>query len=552
VKIRDKIILVVLPLIVAPFVFMGFAAAMAARGGITEVATSFLQFKAEEVQKYAATQWGLLEENALTGEEEFVAVAKEAVASYARGLVRTRTELILAVDKSGSVVMATDPVEPHPSEADRLADLASEGRTGWLEITVAGVDRVAEPVPFEPFGWYLLVTEARDTFYSSINRIFVQSAIILASAALISVILLAFFSTYLTRPLRIVVAAMHEVISRNDLSKRVPLIYRDEIGELGHAFNLMTTELEQAYNQIKTHAFKAVVAQKREQRVRNIFQKYVPNDVIEQYISSPDSMLTGDYRVLAVLFADIRGFTTLSEKMTPEIVVESLNRYFGLMVDAIMNHDGIVDKYIGDAIMAFFGAPVRHDNDPLLAVEAGLDMLNALEKFNQWQVEQKRPEYRIGIGINYGVVTVGNIGSEQKMDYTIIGDMVNLASRLEGLTKTYGVPFIISETVFRKVKEDVPCRQIDTVAVKGKEQGVKIYEPSRSLSGTVKEGWRLYHDALEQYHRKFFEIALDGFLEASSYLVDDKVVDIYIKRCQHYIVNPPGDEWYGITVMEHK
>ncbi len=551
-KIRDKIILVVLPLIVAPFVFMGFAAAMAARGGITEVATSFLQFKAEEVQKYAATQWGLLEENALTGEEEFVAVAKEAVASYARGLVRTRTELILAVDKSGSVVMATDPVEPHPSEADRLADLASEGRTGWLEITVAGVDRVAEPVPFEPFGWYLLVTEARDTFYSSINRIFVQSAIILASAALISVILLAFFSTYLTRPLRIVVAAMHEVISRNDLSKRVPLIYRDEIGELGHAFNLMTTELEQAYNQIKTHAFKAVVAQKREQRVRNIFQKYVPNDVIEQYISSPDSMLTGDYRVLAVLFADIRGFTTLSEKMTPEIVVESLNRYFGLMVDAIMNHDGIVDKYIGDAIMAFFGAPVRHDNDPLLAVEAGLDMLNALEKFNQWQVEQKRPEYRIGIGINYGVVTVGNIGSEQKMDYTIIGDMVNLASRLEGLTKTYGVPFIISETVFRKVKEDVPCRQIDTVAVKGKEQGVKIYEPSRSLSGTVKEGWRLYHDALEQYHRKFFEIALDGFLEASSYLVDDKVVDIYIKRCQHYIVNPPGDEWYGITVMEHK
>jgi len=531
---------------------MGFAAAMAARGGITEVATSFLQFKAEEVQKYAATQWGLLEENALTGEEEFVAVAKEAVASYARGLVRTRTELILAVDKSGSVVMATDPVEPHPSEADRLADLASEGRTGWLEITVAGVDRVAEPVPFEPFGWYLLVTEARDTFYSSINRIFVQSAIILASAALISIILLAFFSTYLTRPLRIVVAAMHEVISRNDLSKRVPLIYRDEIGELGHAFNLMTTELEQAYNQIKTHAFKAVVAQKREQRVRNIFQKYVPNDVIEQYISSPDSMLTGDYRVLAVLFADIRGFTTLSEKMTPEIVVESLNRYFGLMVDAIMNHDGIVDKYIGDAIMAFFGAPVRHDNDPLLAVEAGLDMLNALEKFNQWQVEQKRPEYRIGIGINYGVVTVGNIGSEQKMDYTIIGDMVNLASRLEGLTKTYGVPFIISETVFRKVKEDVPCRQIDTVAVKGKEQGVKIYEPSRSLSGTVKEGWRLYHDALEQYHRKFFEIALDGFLEASSYLVDDKIVDIYIKRCQHYIVNPPGDEWYGITVMEHK
>ncbi|UCD64340.1 MAG: adenylate/guanylate cyclase domain-containing protein, partial [Candidatus Zixiibacteriota bacterium] len=464
-KIRDKIILVVLPLIVAPFVFMGFAAALAARGGITDVATSFLQFKAEEMLKYAATQWGLLEENALTGDDEFVTVAKEAVASYARGLVRTRTELIMAVDNRGAVVMATSPVELQPAETAQLARLASEARTGWTEITVAGVDRVAESSLFEPFGWYLMVTEARDTFYSSINRIFVQSGVILASTGLLSMILLAFFSSYLTKPLRIVVAAMREVISRNDLSKRVPLIYGDEIGELGHTFNLMTGELEQAYNQIKTYAFKAVVAQKREQRIRNIFQKYVPNEVIEQYISSPDSMLVGDYRVLAVLFSDIRSFTALSEKLTPDTVVESLNRYFGMMVDAIMSRNGIVDKYIGDAIMAFFGAPVRHENDPLLAVEAGLDMLDVLEKFNQWQVERNRPKFQIGIGINYGVVTVGNIGSEQKMDYTIIGDMVNLASRLEELTKTYGIPFIISEAVYRRIHEEIPCRQIDTVAV---------------------------------------------------------------------------------------
>jgi class 3 adenylate cyclase/HAMP domain-containing protein len=448
--------------------------------------------------------------------------------------------------------MATSPVELSPSETARIAQLASEARTGWIEITVAGVDRVAESSLFEPFGWYLMITEARDTFYSSINRIFVQSGVILASTALLSMILLAFFSSYLTKPLRLVVAAMREVISRNDLSKRVPLIYGDEIGELGHTFNLMTGELEQAYNQIKTHAFKAVVAQKREQRIRNIFQKYVPNEVIDEYFSRPDSMLVGDYRVLAVLFSDIRGFTALSEKMIPEIVVESLNRYFSVMVDAIMNRSGIVDKYIGDAIMAFFGAPVRHENDPLLAVKAGLDMLGALDKFNQQQVEQKLPRFQIGIGINYGVVTVGNIGSEQKMDYTIIGDMVNLASRLEQLTKTYGTPFIISEGVYRRVREEVPCRLIDTVAVKGKQQGIKVYAPRSSLSPTAQEGWRLYHDALEQYYRGFFELARDAFLEASSYLTDDKVIDIYIIRCQHYIKNPPGDEWKGITVMEHK
>ncbi len=184
-------------------------------------------------------------------------------------------------------------------------------------------------------------------------------------------------------------------------------------------------------------------------------------------------MLVGENRVLSVLFSDIRSFTTISEGMAPDDLVDSLNRYFNVMVDIIMARKGIVDKYIGDAIMAFFGAPVKHEDDALQSVKAGLEMDAGLADFNARQKAAGKPQWQIGVGINFGEVTVGNIGTEKKMDYTVIGDMVNLASRLEGLTKQYHQRIIISETLHDKVKDSVPCRLLDYVAVKGKKERVK-------------------------------------------------------------------------------
>ena len=267
--------------------------------------------------------------------------------------------------------------------------------------------------------------------------------------------------------------------------------YHDEIGGLAQTFNLMVGELEKAYGQIKSFAFKAVLAQKREQKIRNIFQKYVPKDVIDRFFKNPESMLVGENRILSILFSDIRSFTTISERMTPDELVDSLNRYFNVMVDIIMAKGGIVDKYIGDAIMAFFGAPVKHEDDALQSVMAGLEMEEALAGFNARQKAAGKPEFQIGVGINYGEVTVGNIGTEKKMDYTVIGDMVNLASRLEGLTKQYHQRLIISETLHEKVKDAVPCRLLDSVAVKGKERGredllrqARPWRPRRARPGT--------------------------------------------------------------------
>jgi class 3 adenylate cyclase/HAMP domain-containing protein len=551
-RIRAKLVLVVLPLIITPLLLVSLAASLAARNGITRVATDFLLFKADELANYAQSQWNLLSENGLERDPEFVAVTKAAVASFARSLVRSDSELILALDVSGAVALRTAEVEPEPAELAVLAGLAAAGSSGWQQVRLGGEERVGQALLFEPFGWYLLVTERREAFYQVVNQIFWQSALILACTLAAALALLFVFIRYLTRPMGQVVGAMKQIISAGDLSRRVALEYRDEVGELGHTFNLMTAELEKAHNQIKSYAFQAAVAQKKEQKIRHIFQKYVPADVIDQFFSNPESMLVGAKRLVAVMFTDIRGFTTIAEKLPPDEIVESLNAYFGPMVDVVQAHGGIVDKYIGDAIMAFFGSPVKHENDALQAVRCGFDMLEALAGFNARQAQRGRAPFSVGIGINYGEVTVGNIGSDKKMDYTVIGDMVNLASRLEGLTKLYHLPFLVSESVYRLVSSQVPCRLADRVVVKGKTESTAVYVPNTELAAQEAKGWKLYNAGVEHYYGKAFDQAARAFVAAQECLPGDPLTQTFLARARLLEQNPPGPDWTGITIIPEK
>jgi class 3 adenylate cyclase/HAMP domain-containing protein len=364
--------------------------------------------------------------------------------------------------------------------------------------------------------------------------------------------LLLLFAGYLTRPLRNVVAAMTDIITTNDLSKRVEVLYKDETGRLGHTFNIMVQELQSAYDNIKGYALRAVVAQMKEQKIRNIFQKYVPKDVIDEFFVNPERMLVGQDRVLAVLFTDIRSFTTISERMQPDEVVESLNQYFTIMVDTIMSRHGIVDKYIGDAIMAFFGAPVRREDDALQSVISGLEMLESLSDFNRWQVQKGRPEFRIGVGINYGRVTVGNIGSEKKMDYTVIGDMVNLANRLEGLTKVYGEPLIVSESVRGKIEDTFPTRLLDKVVVKGRLTGVGVYTVKRKLSTREEGAWRSHHEGMDLFYDRQFSKAAACFRQVLDDLPEDVCARMHLQTCQIFDKNPPEKSWNGVVEMDEK
>jgi len=550
--IRSKIIFIVIPLIVAPLLLTGFVSSLSARNGITAVMTEFLRFKAEELVNYGHTQWALLEQNDLSGDPELVEASKRAIASFAKSLIRRDTELILAFDESANVVMSSGEVTIGELEKKVLSRLIGNNIDGWQKVILGGQERVAQAIRFEPFNWYIMVSELRDTFYHTINQMYWQTGYILVSSLLISVGLLLTFAFLLTKALRDIISAMRDIISTSDLSKRVEIIYEDETGELGHTFNLMTDELDRAYSQVKHFAIRAAVAQTKEQRIRNIFQKYVPNEVIEQFFVNPDSMLLGDNRLLAVLFSDIRSFTTISEQMPPLDIVDSLNAFFAAMVDIIMDHQGIVDKYIGDSLMAFFGAPVHHEDDAYQSVLSGFEMLDALEAFNRWQRDRERPEFKIGIGINFGTVTVGNIGSEKKMDYTVVGDMVNVASRLEGLTKLYKEPFIISQYVFYSVGSDIPCRLLDRVILKGKTRSLGVYAPRRELTAAEEKAWKLHDEGLKLYYERDFDRSAGYFRKELDLLPGDVCAQMFIDRCTAYKTITLPEDWDGSVVMSEK
>ena len=552
VSIRLKIVLIVVPLIIATLALTGLSSYFSATNGITRIAKDFLGFKADELQNQAQSQWGLLVENNLSTKPEMLAATQAAVQGYAQSIIRSPTELILALDASGAVAMSTSSVQVQPGEQQALQGLIKSKSSDLTTVHIGGKERVAKGFWFEPFGWYLLVTEVRGTFYNQVSEITQRSLIILGAAIVLALGLMLLFAGYLTRPLTKLAGAMKNIIATNDLSQRVLVEYHDEIGGLAQTFNLMVGELERAYGQIKNFAFKAVLAQKRELKIRNIFQKYVPKDVIDRFVGSPESMLVGENRRLSILFSDIRSFTTISEKLPPDELVNVLNRYFGVMVDIILNKNGIVDKYIGDAIMALFGAPTRHEDDALQSVLAALEMRDALEVFNERQRAASSPEFRTGVGINYGEVTVGNIGTEKKMDYTVIGDEVNLASRLEGLTKQYHEAIIISESLHDLVKGKVPCRLLDLVTVKGKTRGVKIYGVKRALEAAEREAWEMNEAAMAEYQRRNFGQAARMFAEVGQKIPGDFASSQLHDRCVLYEREPPPPEWDGAEVMKSK
>ncbi|HTX73570.1 MAG TPA: adenylate/guanylate cyclase domain-containing protein [Rectinemataceae bacterium] len=551
-SIRLKIILVVLPLIVAGVVLVGISSYFVAASAVTKIATNFLTFKASELEKYANGQFNLLAQNGFVGRADMESAAHAAVESFARSILRSDTETILAVDAGGMVQMRAGPAQPLAAEDSALSALAKAGGRGFATMPIGGRDRVAAYFPFQPFGWFVLVTEDKAAFYGDVESILRTSVEFLVAVALVSVIILLVLARFLTRPLEKVSEAMLRITESNDLSERVPVEYKDEIGRLSHTFNLMLDELGQAYEKIKKYAYDAVVAQKKERKIRSIFEVYVPRQVIDQVFTNPEDMLVGDDRILSVLFSDIRSFTSISEKMKPDDLVTSLNRYFSSMVDVIMGHGGVVDKYIGDAIMAFWGAPTKKDDDAYQSVMAGLQMTEALEAFNRDQTAKGKPPFRIGVGINYGLVTVGNIGCDKKMNYTVIGDMVNLASRLEGATKRYRQPMIISESVYHKVESSVSCRQIDTVAVKGKTQGVKIFTPRKSLSPVEAQAWELHSQALESYYSRDFRKAAEGFSAVLALLPEDYPAQLFLERSTSYAKTPPPEKWDGVVVLTEK
>lgn len=245
--------------------------------------------------------------------------------------------------------------------------------------------------------------------------------------------------------------------------------------------------------------------------LRDAFSSYLSADLLTQLIKNPDALsLGGESKELSILFSDIRSFTTISESMTPQELIKLLNRYFTPMTNSVLQNGGMLDKYIGDAVMAFFNAPVTIKNHADASCRCALEMIEALDKLNADLEKEGVPAIHIGVGINTAEVVVGNMGSDTRFNYTVIGDGVNLASRLEGLTKNYGINILISEFTVAKLVGDFIYRKIEPVRVKGKENAVLLYElmPNTQRSKEIKEE---YDRALELYIQGKLEMAQEIF-----------------------------------------
>ena len=293
-----------------------------------------------------------------------------------------------------------------------------------------------------------------------------------------------------------------------------------------------------------------------EKRLRSTMSRYMDPGIADQMVANGAELLGGKNVLATVLFSDIRSFTSITEALGAQGTVALLNEYFTLMVDCIQREEGMLDKFIGDAIMAAFGIPVGHEDDADRAVRSAIAMMRALRAWNAARAGDGKPPVEIGIGLNTDQVVSGNIGSRKRMDYTIIGDGVNLAARLESACKQYGARILISEFTYRALRGTYRLRELDIVVVKGKTQPVAIYEvmdfhDDDSYPQLV-DAMGLFRNGLAQYRRRSWAAAGRLFAEVLALNPQDKAASLYIERCSHLAEHPPADDWNGTFVMESK
>jgi adenylate cyclase len=304
-------------------------------------------------------------------------------------------------------------------------------------------------------------------------------------------------------------------------------------------------------------SYRVISEEREKRRARETFSRFLAPAIVEELLARGQTLkLGGEKRELTVLFADIRGFTTLSEQLDPPVLLELLNEYLTPMTEIIVSgYSGTLDKYIGDAVMAFWGAPKELPDHPLLACKAALAMVDELQALRPRWIERGLPAIDIGIGINSGQMSVGFVGSQDRFyNYTVLGDAVNLASRLEGINKTYGTRIIISGMTFHMVKEAVVARELDSVRVKGKREPVLIYEllglaPPKPEQSAFLEEFTL---GLTAYKEQRFEEAAARFTAADAMVHGDPCSREYLARCQAMRQNPPGPQWDGVYEMKTK
>jgi len=303
-------------------------------------------------------------------------------------------------------------------------------------------------------------------------------------------------------------------------------------------------------------SFRMIFEEREKRKIRKTFSQYLSPGVIALIEKDPQKYIRpgGETKELTVMFSDIRGFTTLSEGLTADQLVHLLNEYLGEMTDTLFRNLGTLDKYIGDAIMAFWGSPYPQEDHAFRACNCALQMVRNLDALNaKWEAEGRK-RIAIGIGLNTGPVNVGNMGSPKRLAWTVMGDNVNLASRLEGMTKEYRTRIVISEATYRQVAHQFVCRDLDRIRVKGKLQPVGIYEvldvaENSSSYAALLQG---FNDAMSAYRGQEWQEAAGKFGVLLTSYPDDGPIQIFLQRALDFMEKAPDQDWDGVYVMKTK
>ena len=293
-----------------------------------------------------------------------------------------------------------------------------------------------------------------------------------------------------------------------------------------------------------------------EKRIKSTMSRYIDPALADQLMEKDKDILGGKSTTTTMLFSDVRGFTTLTEELGAHGTVSLLNEYFTIMVECIQREGGMLDKFIGDAIMAAFGMPIAHDDDEDRGVRAAISMMTELNEWNAKRLADGKKPVNIGIGINTDMVVSGNIGSPKRMDFTLIGDGVNLAARLESACKQYFANILISDNTYKKLKGTYRIREIDRVVVKGKTKPVVVYEVldyhNDESFPNVMSAVDHFNHGIKLYREGKWDKSIEAFKETLNLNQEDNLSKMYIERCTNLKENPPGDDWDGVWRMSTK
>lgn len=448
------------------------------------------------------------------------------------------------IDQNNEIIAVSDRLDKKiigEEAKNNILSLSEEKNVVSLDDPLAGMSGKisfisAKKIPV--LNWTVMAewpeTDALKIVGRITNSLWLFTFVLLIVVVIISI----FFSRALLTPL-LTLGKGVATISAGDFSHQLEIKTNDEFADLGRAFNNMAEEIN------KFH-----LAQKEKQKhLENAFGQYVGGANLDNILRGEKVKLGGERKYITVLFSDIKNFTSISESLEPEILIKYLNNYLTIMSDIIIKHGGVIDKYIGDAIVAFWGAPNKMEDHAYRACLAAEEMMMKLKEIQAEWHSHGLPEFDIRIGINSGGALVGNVGSTQRLSYTVIGDMVNLASRLEGINKEYKTRVMISNSTFMEVKDKTTVREVDKVAVKGKVEGVRIYEliaVKNKVSTETKKMITDYQEALGLYRIRKWGSAISIFAKILDEFPNDGPSLSLMARAQIYSSQPPVDvDWDG-------